>query len=55
LHDIQYDLAEGKLNMMFDSINAISNAKNLEDKFQFEINNLVKQNSAIQSEKTDMD
>jgi len=41
--------------MMFDSINAISNAKNLEDKFQFEINNLISQNKALMYEKTDLD
>ena len=29
---------QGKLSMLFESINAISNAKNLEDKYQFQIN-----------------
>jgi len=40
-------LAEDKLNMLFDSINAISNAKNMEDKFQFEIDQLKELNQSL--------
>mmetsp|Transcript_34163 Transcript_34163/g.52432 ORF Transcript_34163/g.52432 Transcript_34163/m.52432 type:complete len:91 (-) Transcript_34163:846-1118(-) len=40
LGEIQNELIESKLNMIFDSINSISNAKNLEDKYQFEMNTL---------------
>jgi hypothetical protein len=40
LQQIQYELVEDKLNMIFESVNAISNAKNLEDKYQLEINQL---------------
>lgn len=37
LTNISYNLLQVKLNMLYESINAISNAKNLEDKYQYEI------------------
>lgn len=55
LHEISYELVQGKLSMLFDSINAISNAKELEDKFQFEINELTATISLNKKEKTDLD
>ena len=55
LSDIQYQLAESKLNLMFDSVNAISNAKNLEDKYQFELNQLGQNFKALQFEKGDLE
>ena len=55
LSDIQYELAEGKLNMIFDSVSAISNAKKLEDKYQFEIDQLLSTQRTLQSEKIDLD
>ena len=55
LSDIQYQLAESKLNLMFDSVNAISNAKNLEDKYQFELNQLGQNFKALQYEKGDLE
>ncbi len=40
--------------MIFDSINAISNAKNLEDKYQFEINQLNKSEATLINDKLDL-
>ena len=40
LSDIQYDLAEKKLNMMFDSIGTMSNTKHVEDKFQYQLDTI---------------
>mmetsp|Transcript_37135 Transcript_37135/g.56996 ORF Transcript_37135/g.56996 Transcript_37135/m.56996 type:complete len:107 (+) Transcript_37135:1447-1767(+) len=40
--------------MIFDSINAISNAKNLEDKYQFEINQLKTSESSLINDKQDL-
>ena len=37
LTQISYENVQDKLNQLYKSVNAISNAKNLEDKFQFEI------------------
>lgn len=37
LTDISYELVQGKLNKLFESINAISNAKNLQDKYELVI------------------
>jgi len=37
LTQISFEIVQNKLEMMFESINSISNAKNLEDKFRFEI------------------
>ena len=37
LNAISYEIVHKKLHMLYASINAISNAKNLEDKYQFEI------------------
>jgi len=37
LNEISFHLLQDKLNMLFESINAISNAKNLEDKFMFKV------------------
>jgi hypothetical protein len=55
LHEISYELVQGKLSMLFNSINAISNAKKLEDKFQFEINELNNVISQNKQEKSDVD
>ena len=38
LKEISLELVQSQLNHLFNSINAISNAKNLEDKYQFQIN-----------------
>jgi len=54
LAEIQNELIESKLNMIFDSINAISNAKNLEDKYQFEINQLKTSESSLINDKQDL-
>ena len=40
LAEIQNELIESKLNKVFDSVNAISNAKNVEDRMTFEKNEL---------------
>ena len=40
LYDIKHTLTEEKLNLVFDSVNSISNAKEIEDKMQFKINRL---------------
>lgn len=40
LNDIKHTLTEEKLNLVFDSVNSISNAKEIEDKMQFKINRL---------------
>jgi hypothetical protein len=37
LFSIQFFNVESRLEMIFESVNEISNAKNLEDKYQFEI------------------
>jgi hypothetical protein len=37
LFNIQFFNVESRLEMIFESVNEISNAKNLEDKYQFEI------------------
>ena len=37
LNQISYEIVHKKLHMLYESINAISNAKNLEDKYQVEI------------------
>lgn len=42
LFSIQFFNVESRLEMIFESVNEISNAKNLEDKYQFEID-LLKQ------------
>lgn len=55
LSAIQYELVEGKLNMMFDSVNAISNAKNLEDKYRFEIDRLQEKEKELINSKADQD
>jgi len=46
---------EDKLNMIFESVNAISNAKNLEDKYQLEINQLQDKVKVLYNEKIDLD
>lgn len=38
LTDIQIEIVEQKLSMLMESIDSISNAKKLEDKYQFQIN-----------------
>ena len=40
LNDIKHTLTEEKLNLVFDSVNSISNEKEIEDKMQFKINRL---------------
>jgi hypothetical protein len=40
LFSIQFYNVESRLEMVFESVNEISNAKNLEDKYQFEIDQL---------------
>lgn len=54
LAEIQNELIEGKLNMIFDSVNSISNAKNIQDKFQFEIDQLKNSTQTLQIEKSDL-
>ena len=41
--------------MIFESVNAISNAKNLEDKYQLEINQLQDKVKVLYNEKIDLD
>ena len=41
--------------MIFESVNAISNAKNLEDKYQLEINQLQDRVKVLYNEKIDLD
>lgn len=55
LHEISYELVQGKLSMLFDSINAISNAKELEDKFQFAINELTATINRNKKEQTELE
>ena len=41
--------------MVFESVNEISNAKNLEDKYQFEIDQLLESVRVLQLEKVDLE
>ena len=55
LTSISYEIVQDKLSMLYESINAISNAKYLEDKFQMEIDRQSTLITTIQEEKADLD
>lgn len=50
LTEISYHLVETKLSMVFESITQITDTKKLEDKFQFEIDNLNEKLRVLQTE-----
>lgn len=52
---IQLYNIESRLEMVFQSVNEISNAKNIEDKFQIEVHNLNVYNKKLVDEKVDLE
>ena len=55
LTQISYELVQDKLNMLFESIDAISNAKYLEDKYQIRINEQRKLIEEMREEKASLE
>ena len=55
LTEISYELVQVKLNMMFESINEISNAKNLEDKYRLKITQQEDKIDKLLDEKFDLE
>lgn len=55
LNQISYEIVHKKLQMLYESINAISNAKNLEDKYQFEITNQKELIETLKAEKVQLE
>lgn len=55
LNQISYEIVHKKLHMLYESINAISNAKNLEDKYQFEITQQKELIDDLRNEKTSLE
>lgn len=51
LSEIQTELVERKLNMIFESVGEITSAKNLEDKYQVEIDRQKEEISTLQGER----
>ena len=51
LTHISYELIQDKMSMLYESIDAISNAKYLEDKYQIRINNQKNQLENMKEEK----
>ena len=54
LNQISYEIVQTKLNMLYESMTAISNAKNLEDKFQVEAQKKDKLIAELTREKADI-
>ena len=50
LNQIGYELIQGKLTMLFESVGAIGNSKYVEDHLNIRINDLRQKNSAYQME-----
>lgn len=55
LNQISYEIVHKKLHMLYESINAISNAKNLEDKYQFEITQQKELIDDLRNEKSSLE
>ena len=54
LTHISYEIVQDKLNMLYESIDAISNAKKLEEKYQFENSHQKELIELLQNEKLDL-
>ena len=54
LTHISYEIVQDKLNMLYESIDAISNAKKLEEKYQFENKRQTELIALLQDEKLDL-
>eukprot|EP00347_Sterkiella_histriomuscorum_P024062 403332433 len=54
LNEAKYEIIEEQLKFLYNSLQSLANAKNLEDKFQFKIDTLQLQYNSMMSEKSDM-
>lgn len=51
LKSVQYDIAEEQLKLLYDSISQLALSKNLEDKFQLQIQNLEDEKRELSQDK----
>lgn len=54
LNEAKYEIIEEQLKFLYNSLQELANAKNLEDKFQFQIDLLLMEKGKLNSEKTDL-